>query len=209
MPNNSSKPATPILKNITRAFLIVGFVFSALGFLSAIGLLLLYFGIYILAFLVIAVITIVILIISGFTMLIGLFITAFFAALFGGVSMDSISTSFDTIIQEVFPTTLWQDFGISSLWYLIGLPITITLLCTSLIAMIFSIIALVRLSNAESKTGGVVGGVFAVISSLIGFFSIHEFIGGILMCIIPAWQYELDNEEFKNNSRIKAIEYKK
>ena len=209
MPNNSSKPATPILKNITRAFLIVGFVFSALGFLSAIGLLLLYFGIYVLALMVIIIITLVILLVSGAVVLVVLFIAAFFIALLGGTSTASIDGMMANTLEQVFPGTLWEKFGFYSLWYLIGLPIIITLLVTTFISMIFSIVALVRVNNAKSKTGGVVGGIFAILSSLMGFFSIHEFVGGILMFIVPGWQYEIDNEEETNNSQIKLIEYKK
>lgn len=195
MSKSSKKAPNKIKKNIARAFLIVGLVLSILSFLGALGLLLLYFGLYFLAFLVLALITFVITVSVGASTFVVLFFVGFFAALFGATNLNFMGDTFNNTFQQTFPYQMWNTFGQVSLFYLIGLPITILLIVNSFIAMIFAIVALVRLNKSKSKAGGIVGGVFAIFSAVFGVCWLHEFVGGILMFIISSDEYALGHEE--------------
>ena len=195
MSNKSSKKKpTKTKKNIALALLIVGLVSSVLCFVASLGLLLLYCGVYAIALLIVVLVCLVVLVILGFALFIIYFFIAFIAALFGANNFDFMNSILPKDWSEIFPQDLFDQFGKSSLWYAIGIPIVTILIVISTIAMIFSIIALVRLCKARKKSGGVVGGVLAILGSITGMFSIAEFAGGILMFFISSEEYALGHE---------------
>ena len=197
--SETSKPVSKVKKNLTKAFLIVGLVLSILSFVGSIGLLLLYFGLYLAAIVVIVYIYAYALLSVFAVFIVIFFIIAFFAALAGATNLDFMNGIGPTA-EDLFPKELLSKFGEYSLYYLIGLPIIIWLIATSLISMIFAIVAMSRFNKSKTKKGAITGGVFAVLSSLIGFFCLHEFVGGILMFFLSDEEmmlgHEYDDEEF-------------
>ncbi len=210
MSNKSSKKKpTKIKKNIALALLIVGLVSSVLCFMASLGLLLLYCGVYAIALLIVVLVCLVVLAVLGFALFVIFFFIAIIAALFGANNFDFFKSIMPKDLGEIFPQDLFEQFGKSSLWYAIGIPIVTVLIVTSTVAMVFSIIALVRLCKARKKSGGVVGGVFAILASITGMFSIAEFAGGVLMFFIPSEEYalghELEIKESQSKEKPKAI----
>ena len=199
------QPVKTWRKNLTKAFLIVGLVLSILSFVGSIGLLLLYFGVYLAAVLVIVYIYAYALL-SVFAVFIMIyFIIAFFAVLFGATSLDFMS-GIGPELKDIFPQEFLSKFGEYSLYYLIGLPIILWIMITSLIAMIFSIVAMSKFKKSKTRKGAIAGGVFAILSSLTGFFCLHEFVGGILMFFLSDEEmmlgHEYDDEEFDPETGI-------
>ena len=207
MSNKSKQQVSQTKKNIARALLIVGLVLSIQAFVASIGLLLLYFGVY-LAVVVIILYIVAYAALSVFAVFIMIYmIVAIFAVLFGATSLDFLGNS-GLKIEEVFPPEAMQQFGKYSLYYLIGLPIIIMIILSSLASMIFAIISLTRLNKSKSKTGGIVGGVFGILSAFTGWFSLTEFAGGVLMFFISSKEYAAGHEEDEpvpNQQKTNAI----
>ena len=189
-----SKQVSQTKKNIARALLIVGLVLSIQTFVAAIGLLLLYFGIYIAAVVILVYVYAYALLSVFAAVLVVYMIILFFAAFLGATNFDFLK-SMGINLDELFPPELLQKLGTYSLYYLIGLPIIIFMIISSLISMVFAIVALARLNASKSKKGGIVGGVFGVLSALIGWFSLTELAGAILMFIISGDEYAAGHEE--------------
>ena len=177
------------LHKASIGLLTVGLIFSILTFISSIlGLLgygLLYFGAIIIFLAVVLVIYAVVFLTTG--VLFGLVnaIILFIEALVAGGSGGSMSFSgiWPDIDWNLISPSTWGIFGISSLAGLFVFPLLIILIITSLFAMIFAIVALANVSKGKSKGGMITGGVFAILSSLLGQLTIFEFIGGILAFI--------------------------
>ena len=195
----SKKPVSPVKKNLSRAFLITGMVFSILAFAFSLGLFALYFGAYALVLIVLLVIAAVILLGFGVILLFIYLIVGFFAALFGATNFDFLDKIFPSNIEQILPMDLIERFGYDSLLYLIGLPIVVTMVIVSFISMVFAIVALVMLNNAQSKGPGIVGGVFGILSSITGIFNVFEFVGAVLMFFISKDEYMIGHEEKKTN----------
>ena len=194
MSEASNKPVSQTMKNITRAFLIVGLVISINVFLGSIGLLLLYFGIYIAAIVAVIYVYAYALISVFAAVLVVYFIIFIFAALLGASNFDFLG-SLGIKLDELIPPEILQKLGQYTLYYLIALPIIILFIISSFISMIFAIVALARLNKAKSKAGGVVGGIFGILSAFTGLFSLIELMGSIMMFFISGKEYAAGHEE--------------
>ena len=212
MSNNSNKSVSKVKKNIARALLIVGLIFSIFAFVGSLGLLLLYFGLYIIAFVVIAVICLIMLLGAGSIMMVVYFIIIVIAAIFGATDFSFLGGVEGPSVTDILPMDLLEKFGVASVFYLIGLPIIVIIICVTFFSMLFAIIALSRLNHAKGKAGGVVGGIFAILSSLIGWFSLVEFAGGIMMFVVSGKEYAIDHQEEDSNiidgDKMRLIEVK-
>ena len=201
MSEASNKPVSQTMKNISRAFLIVGLVISINVFLGSIGLLLLYFGIYIAAIVAVIYVYAYALISVFAAILVVYFIIFIFAALLGASNFDflgDLGIKFD----ELIPPEILQKLGQYTLYYLIALPIIILFIISSFISMIFAIVALARLNKAKSKAGGVVGGIFGILSAFTGLFSLIELMGSIMMFFISGKEYASGHEEKKEEEEM-------
>lgn len=194
MPEESKKPVSETKKNIARALLIIGLVISIHVFVGALGLLLLYFGVYVAAVVGILYVYAYALVSVFAVILVVYFIIAIFAALLGATNFDFLG-EMGLSLEKIFPPEVLQKFGIYTLYYLIGLPIIIWMIISSLISMIFAIMALARLNKSKSKAGGIVGGVFGVLSAFTGLFSLTELAGAIMMFVISGDEYAAGHEE--------------
>lgn len=199
MINNSNKSVSKVKKNIARALLIVGMIFSIFAFVGSLGLLLLYFGLYIVAFVVIAMICLIMLLGTGSIMLVVYLIIIVIAAMFGASDFSFLGGVEGPSVTDILPMDLLEKFGVASVFYLIGVPIIVIIICVTFFSMLFAIIALSRLNHAKGKAGGVVGGIFAILSSFIGWFSLIEFAGGIMMFVVSGKEYAIDHQEEDSN----------
>lgn len=172
---------------------ITGLVFSVLAFIGSLLGLLGYSALFLIAtLLVIVVIAIIYLVVYGvmFILLfiinfIALFITALIQALFSSSSSSSFEwITFDGGPGEIVSPEFWSTYGLSVLGGVSLIPIFIVGIVLSLLAMIFSIVALVRVCKSRSRGGFITGGIFAIFSSVLGLFSPLEFIAGVLMFIL-------------------------
>ena len=191
--NQIKEPDTSIKMQVAQALLSIGMIISILCFAGSLFLGLLYVGVYFLVLIAILVIIGVIFVAVGGSLFYISFIIAFFAVLFGAKDLSFLGELWPSDWQELIPPELVNGFGKFSLYYLIGIPILMVICTSSLLAMIFAIIALTRLNKAKTKAGGVVGGVFAILSSIINIFSLIEFAGGIMMFVIPDKEYREHN----------------
>ena len=169
--------------------LVAGLVISVLAFLASILGLTIYSALYfgaILAFLIfVAVIYLTVLItmglLFGFINYIILFVEAFFAALANSSKpMDFNGVWPEDMDWNIIPAEYWEMFGMGSGIGATLLPLFIIAVISSLFAMIFAIVALANVAKGKSKGGIITGGVFAIISSLLGKLSIIELVGGVL-----------------------------
>ena len=116
------------------------------------------------------------------------YIILFIIALIGAAS-DKPTMDFNAIWPEgvdwgsIVPAQYWEYFGIGAGAGLLIVILLVILIIASLFAMIFAIVALANVKKGKSKGQVVTGGVFALLSSFLGFFSLLEFIGAILAFI--------------------------
>ena len=131
-----------------------------------------------------------------------LFIEAFFAALANSSKpMDFNGVWPEDMDWNIIPAEYWEMFGMGSAIGAVVLPIFVIAAISSLLAMIFAIVALVNVNKAKSKGKVITGGVFAIISSLLGKLSIIELVGGVLAFIAKVKQKDEIEEKQKEISK--------
>lgn len=186
-----NKTKKSVLHKISIALLIVGLIISIIAFASSIlgliGYTFIYFG-GIAAFLaVVAIIYLVVIltagVLFGIVNFIIIFIEAFISALANSSSSMDFKGVWPNIDWNLISPSTWEIFGFSVLGGTLVFPFLIVASVTSFFAMIFAIIALANVGKGKSKGGMITGGVFAILSSLNGTFSLLEFIGGVLAFI--------------------------
>ena len=201
----SKKPVSKVKKNLARAFLITGMVFSILGFAASLALFFIYFGAYAILLVILIVIGLIALAGLGIVLLFLYLFVGFFAALFGATNFDFLGSLFPSAFEQVLPIDLIERFGYDSLLYLIGLPIISTIVTISFVSMIYAIVALCLLNSSSGKAGGIVGGVFAILSGITGVLNIIEFAGGMIMFFITKEEYMVGHEEPKEVSKSVVV----
>ena len=190
MKEKKNKFKRSALHKVSIALLAVGFALSITTFLTLLVTFLLlgtvYLGGVLIFLLVVGVIYLVvggvISILFGLFNFFALFIEAFFMAL-AGKSSGSFEGFWPDIDWNIISDETWKTFLICVIIGAFILLVLFIVLIASLKAIIPSFVAFITVACSKKKSGLVVGGIFALLASLVGNIKLIEFIGAVLAFI--------------------------